>query len=158
GPSGTSLDVGPTVVFTKAERVAYRRRDRVGEAARQSDLRITGRMEKPLDACLCAKGAGVPRGAQIAERQNVRVQWIENVQLQPGGKAPVVVFQLRVRLDGQKAPQVFNERAVVEIRDDHGAGLKGTDFGTRDQEEQRGLPTRRVKRVLMKTANRSRSQ
>src|SRR5262249_26031666 len=111
GPGGTAFDVRPAVVLASPKGIADRGRNRIADAGRQRDLLVVAGMEVTLDARLPAEGPCVSRSSQVAERQHGRVERVEDVRLQAGGEAPVVVLELGVCLKGQEAPQILDQGA-----------------------------------------------
>src|SRR5262245_21370017 len=107
-------------------------------------------MKEPLHSQLSGKaGARIARADQEAEGQHVRVEWIENVQLQPGGEAPILVLQFAVGLEWQDAVAIDDECIVEQEESEQAARLELTDFWTGYQHEERALPGVGVKRVLI---------
>src|SRR5262249_18706441 len=139
GPGGTAFDVRPAVVFADSKAVADRRRNRIAYAGPKRDFFVVAQLPVACAAGLPTEGPGVSRSPQHDDRQYGRVQRVEDVQLQAGGEAPVVVLELGVGLKGQEAPQVLDEGAAVEIRDDDGTRLKAADLRAQHECRQRRL-------------------
>src|SRR5262249_56759846 len=86
---------------------------------------------------------------------DVRMQWVENVELNPGRESPVFVLQLAVGQDWEDAVPVHDEGIVVQGQGDQTAALEVTDFGADDGPHQGRLPGVGVEGVLIEPPERS---
>src|SRR5262249_11403501 len=86
---------------------------------------------------------------------DVRMQWVENVELNPGRESPVFVLQLAVGQDGEDAVPVDDEGVVVQGQGDQTAALEVADFGADDGTQQGRLSGVGVEGGLLEPPERS---
>ncbi|MFL5246170.1 MAG: hypothetical protein ACJ8FY_29220 [Gemmataceae bacterium] len=78
--------------------------------------------------------------------------------MQPGREAPVIVLELGVGLNREKAVAIDNEGVVEESQDDHPAGVEVKKLGAGHHAKECGSAGVGVKRVLVETERRPRRQ
>src|SRR5262249_23612428 len=109
GERGAAFHIRPPVVFSQLEIWSENGRDWIADADSQRDLRVVGRPEVSFNSGLTAVGAGVARGAQPAERQDVWIQWAVLARL---GRQQLQV-RCQIYSGGRKQSRLDDARLVV---------------------------------------------
>jgi hypothetical protein len=155
---GPPLEVRRAVVLTESKRIGNECGDRVADAGLQRNLAFIAQTKIPLDARLPAVSARVPRPEQHAERQHRRDARVEDVELQPRGKPPVLVPQVTKGFDGQETIKLAGNIARVKVGGHQTAGLEPADLGSLEYCKQGTLAGERVESLRAGADGRSGGQ